>query len=91
MIDVSSVVPPDDYRLRLKFADGTECDVDLAELIRFDGIFAPLRDRARFLEVGIHPELGTLVWPNGADLDPDVLYARVTSRPINLVESRGFR
>jgi cytosine/adenosine deaminase-related metal-dependent hydrolase len=28
--------------------------------------------------VKVDGELGTIVWPNEADLDPDVLYARAT-------------
>jgi hypothetical protein len=44
-------------------------------LISFSGIFAPLQDAAYFAQVQTHPELGTIVWQNGADLDPDVLYA----------------
>jgi hypothetical protein len=27
-----------------------------------------------FRSVRVDPELGTIVWPNGADIDPDVLY-----------------
>ena len=26
--------------------------------------------------------VGTVAWPNGTDLDPDVLYARITKTPI---------
>jgi hypothetical protein len=26
-----------------------------------------------FRSVQVDPELGTIVWPNGADIDPDVL------------------
>jgi hypothetical protein len=29
---------------------------------------------ALFRQVTVDPQLGTIVWPNGADVDPDVLY-----------------
>lgn len=80
--DIVEVQPRHGYRLFLRFEDGVSGEVDLAELIRFEGVFAPLKERARFIEVRVHPELGTIYWPNGADLDPDVLYARVTGTPI---------
>lgn len=50
----------------------------------FVGVFEPLRDPAFFAQVRVDPEAGTLVWPNGADLDPLVLHSRVTGRPITL-------
>ena len=53
----------------------------MADLISFDGIFAPLRDERRFGEVQVDRERGTICWPGGADLDPDVLYARVKGEP----------
>ena len=31
--------------------------------------------------VKVHPEFGTIHWPNGADLDSDVVYARITETP----------
>jgi hypothetical protein len=34
----------------------------------------PLQDPAYFAKVRVDPELGTVVWPNGYDLDPDVLH-----------------
>ena len=36
-------------------------------------MFEPLRDPTAFRQVTVDPELGTIVWPNGADMDPDVL------------------
>ena len=55
----------------------------------FKGIFAPLHDEREFAKVRLHPELGTIVWPSGADLDPDVLYSLVTGRPIDLSLAAG--
>src|SRR2546428_13634487 len=71
--------------------DVVEADPDLGELIRFDGVLAPLRDPARFAELRVHPELGTICWPGGVDLDPDVVYARATGKPIDVSHAVGFR
>lgn len=87
LIDVVEARPLGDYRVHLLFEDGVEADLDLGELIRFEGVFAPLRDPARFAEVRVHPELGTICWPGGADLDPDVLYARATGKPIDVSQA----
>jgi len=60
--------------LRLGFTDGTQGDVDLTQYL-WGPVFEPVvRDRAMFEAVRVDPELGTIVWPNGADMDPDVLY-----------------
>ncbi|MBN2498821.1 MAG: DUF2442 domain-containing protein [Deltaproteobacteria bacterium] len=80
--DIVEVKVLDGYRLHLRFEDGVEGVVDIADLVRFEGVFSQLRDRRAFEKVRVHPELGTVVWPGGADLDPDVLYAEVTSKPI---------
>ncbi len=80
--DIVSVEPRGDHRLRLRFEDGAEGEVDVAAIVPFEGVFAPLRDPEAFAGVTIDPLLGTVRWPNGADLDPDVLYAIVTGRPI---------
>ncbi len=80
--DVVSVTPLDGYRLRLRFEDGAIGEVDVAELIEFTGVFAALREKAVFDQVSVAPELGTVVWPGGGDLDPDVLYTRATGEPL---------
>ena len=80
--DIVEVKPLGDYRLYLRFEDGVAGEVDFAGRLRFDGVFAPLRDPAVFAQVRIHAELGTVAWPNGADLDPDVLYAELSGTAI---------
>jgi len=65
-----------DFTLRLTFRDGSTGTVDLGPMLRESaGVFAPLREPAAFAEVRVDAESGTIVWPNGADLDPDVLFA----------------
>ena len=71
-----------EHRLWLRFEDGVAGEIDIAALVPFEGVFAELRDPARFATVRVEPELGTVVWPNGADLDPDVLYACITGVPV---------
>lgn len=76
------------YRLYLRFEDGKSGEVDLAEVIRFEGVFAPLTSHDHFAQVRINQELGTIEWPCGADLDPDVLYARITGLPLPQFKSQ---
>jgi hypothetical protein len=80
--DIVAVNALSGYRLHLRFEDNVEGVVDLAPHLNFRGVFEPMRDPAYFAQVRVDSELGTVVWPNGADLDPDVLYARLTGIPI---------
>ena len=73
-----AVEPLPEHRLRVSFDDGSEGVVDVAQMVDFTGVFEPLRDPAFFAQAQVNTELGTVSWPNGADLDSDVLYARVT-------------
>ncbi len=74
MVFIRSVKPLENFVVRLVFSDGQQKDVDLEPLLR-GPIFEPLlRDPELFRAVKVDEELGTIVWPNGADMDPDVLY-----------------
>jgi hypothetical protein len=46
--------------------------VDLDRIVRRQGVFEPLSEKDRFAEVRVNAELGTVVWPNGADIAPTV-------------------
>ncbi len=77
------------YRLHLRFDDGVEGEVDLATVIRFDGVFAPLVDVGRFAEVRVNPDTGTIEWPNGADVAPEALYDALHTPPARTVAVRA--
>jgi hypothetical protein len=80
--DVVEVRPLGGHRLFLRFDDGAEGSIDLSKQLRFTGVFTPLKDPAYFAQVGVHPELGTICWPNDVDLDTEVLYSLVTGKPL---------
>jgi hypothetical protein len=74
---VATVEALADYRLRVRFLDGTEGIVAMAALVRSPaaGVFAALADPALFARVDVH--LGAVTWPNGIDLAPDAMYAAI--------------
>ena len=82
-VDVSKAHPLPGRRLHLIFSDGVEAVLELDGVVRrYEGVFAPLKDDEYFQQVRVDHELGTVVWPNGADLCPDVLYSHATGQPI---------
>ena len=69
--------------LELFFEDGTMGVINIEEIVgEFNNIFEPLLDPVYFSMVKVDPILGTIVWPNGADICPDVLYAKVNGLEI---------
>jgi hypothetical protein len=81
--DIRGVEHLGGFRLRLTFADGLVTVIDLAERLAGDvgPVFEPLRDPTFFAEARVDLELGTVVWPNGADLAPDALHERAIGVP----------
>lgn len=78
---VVSAIPLPGYRLRLRFTDGAEGEVDLSKLVG-RGVFEAWRDEHVFRQVRVDPLTRTVVWPGGLDLCPDVLYHQVTGKPL---------
>ena len=66
-----------DYRIWLRFDDGAEGEIDLAGELT-GPVFQPLRNLPEFRQFRLHPELRTLVWPNGADFAPEFLRDKMT-------------
>src|SRR5438128_8491011 len=60
----------------LRFEDGTQGEIDLAADL-WGPVFEPLRDPDYFKQVRLNPDIGTIVWPNGADFSPEFLYEKV--------------
>ncbi len=61
-----------DWTLRVEFDDKTSQVIDFRPILH-GALFAPLRDKSFFTQVRLDPEWHTLIWPNGADFDPETL------------------
>jgi hypothetical protein len=64
-----------DYNLVVTFTDGCVKTVDCSGLINKGPVYQPWQDVAYFKQFVLDPEAETLVWPNGADIAPSLLYA----------------
>ena len=68
------------FQLRITFSD------DLVRELDFDGVlqggfFAELEEHSTFAQASVDEVAGTICWPNGVDLDPDV-FARRLREPV---------
>jgi hypothetical protein len=77
------------YMLSVAFADGTEQRIDF-EPVLYGSLFGPLRDIGTFNAVALDAEVGTLVWPNGADFDPATLHDWPVVRDELAERARGW-
>ena len=88
LIDVTRVQPLPNRNLDLTFEDGFHGIVEMDRIVKnYTGVFAPLLQDEFFRQVMVNTELGTVVWPNGADLCPDVLYSQATGIPVTTSEN----
>jgi len=70
---VVETVPLEGLQLRLTFSDGLVRELDFDDAFR-GGVFDALRDPSVFRQVAVDRVAGTIAWPSGVDLDPDVLH-----------------
>ncbi len=79
-----------DYRLWIRFDDGLEGSVFLGNLLEVRA-FRGWRDVERFCRVAVDPAAATVVWDDGIQLDPDILYQDLLSgRPGKGFSSSGL-
>jgi hypothetical protein len=71
MIRIHDVQPLEGFRVQITLTDGSVLDRDLYSLLA-GPIFDPIRTDASVFRA-VRVESGTLAWPNGADLCPDVV------------------
>ena len=76
---ITEVKVLEDYRLWIRFHDGSAGTVDLSSEL-WGPMFEPLRDKNLFDQATLQPELHTVTWPNGADFSPEFLYEAVQHR-----------
>lgn len=65
-----------DYRIWLRFSDGVQGEIDLEDEL-WGEVFEPLRSKDTFAAVRLDPDIGTIVWPTGADFAPEFLYRKL--------------
>lgn len=71
LVRISAVKPLAGFSVQLRLTTGEEVERDLTHLLN-GPIFETIRtDEARFRQVQVSE--GTLVWPGGADLCPDMV------------------
>lgn len=78
MYKINKVKVLSDYKIWLKYLDGTEGIIDLSDLVG-RGVFSEWNDYEKFKNVKIGSS-GELIWQDEVDLCPDSLYIKLTGK-----------
>jgi hypothetical protein len=70
----------EEYKIEVKFNDGTEGIIDFQNIIEDDNreIIRELLNKNKFQTVKV--EYDTLVWENGVDFAPEYLYEKIKTK-----------
>lgn len=74
------------FRVLLEFSNGLEGIVDLRPYLE-GRLFGPLRNAEEFSKLSVDASIGTISWPNGADINPNLLYE--IRRPVTRATGSG--
>jgi hypothetical protein len=78
LVRVQTVKPIHDFVVLVEFTDGTKREIDLEPYLR-GKVFENIRQNPSvFQAMKVDERMSTIVWENGADIDPDVLYHGLT-------------
>ncbi|MCK6570203.1 DUF2442 domain-containing protein [Myxococcota bacterium] len=75
--EIVEAIPIGGHRLRLRFSDGVEGEVDVSEVVAFRGVVAALKNPVFFEQVAVDETWGTVTWPGDLDLAPEPLCDRI--------------
>lgn len=74
LVRIKSVKPLHSYIVKIIFTDETMREINLEPFLH-GKVFESIRNNPKeFQAVKVDEQMGTIVWENGADIDPDVLY-----------------
>lgn len=76
IVDVTAVRVLSRYIIEVEFEDGAVKVMDLEPVLWGDAFEALRGDYDHFCAVRVDPDAGTIVWPNGADVSPRMLYEK---------------
>jgi hypothetical protein len=86
-VRVRSVTPLTGFRVLIAFENNTEREIDLEPYLH-GPVFESIRSESALFRA-MRIEGGTIAWPNGADIDPDVLYYGL--QPVEMEEPEAVR
>ena len=79
MLEVTEARYVDGYRILVRFNNGEEGVVDLADAL-WGPVFEPLRDAEFFRRFKVSDVLHTIRWENDADLAPEYLFQKMVEQ-----------
>lgn len=88
LVRVQSVKPTESFMVEVHFTDGSQRKINLEPYLH-GPVFEMIRsDPALFRSMRV--ERGAITWPNGADIDPDVLYLGLKPAWAVVAEASNF-